>query len=43
MLQHQVLISFIIIAVAVWIAFKIRDKRRRDNEEEDDDTTPENE
>lgn len=42
MLQHQVLISFIIIAVAVWIAFKIRDKRRRNNQE-DDDSTLENE
>ncbi|MGE0088620.1 MAG: hypothetical protein AB7S50_04000 [Bacteroidales bacterium] len=42
MLKHQILISFVIIAVTVWIAFKIRDKRRRDNEE-DDDSTLENE
>ena len=37
MLKHQILILFIVIAVAVWIAFKIRDKRKARNDE--DDTT----
>ncbi|HSA05254.1 MAG TPA: hypothetical protein P5145_06660 [Tenuifilaceae bacterium] len=35
MLKHQILISFIVIAVAVWIAFKIRDKRKSRNDEGD--------
>ncbi len=41
MLKHQILISFIIIAIAFWIAIKIRDKRKSRNQE--DDSTPDDE
>jgi flagellar biogenesis protein FliO len=38
MIKHQILIALAIIAFAIWIAFKIRDRRKSDNDE-----NPENE
>ncbi|HPD95683.1 MAG TPA: hypothetical protein PLA24_07285 [Tenuifilaceae bacterium] len=38
MIGNQVLISFIIIAIAVWIALTIRDKRRSKNSDNSEDT-----
>ena len=33
MLKHQIIIGLAIIAVAVWIAFRIRENKRNNNDE----------
>jgi predicted negative regulator of RcsB-dependent stress response len=33
MLKHQILITVAIIALAIWIGFKIRDRKQSDNDD----------